>query len=125
MLIIKILTISDFPFIDVDECKNNAGMTNYSVCVNGECQNTMKNYMCVCHAGFRSDVTKKLCNGRAFKLICCLIIHDVFFTVVANLVSRILGLFGQRVRGQKDSGIPQNTWGFSLQCACLNESENE
>lgn len=47
---------------DVNECKNNAGMKNYSVCVNGECQNIMKDYMCVCHAGFRSDVTKKLCN---------------------------------------------------------------
>ena len=67
------------PFIDVDECKNNAGMKNYSVCVNGECQNTMNDYMCVCHAGFRSDVTKKLCNGKTFKLICCLIILDVFF----------------------------------------------
>ena len=80
-------------------------MKNYSVCVNGECQNIMKDYMCVCHAGFRSDVTKKLCNGRTFKLTCYLIILDVFFTVVAYLVTRVLGLFGVRVRAQKDSGI--------------------
>ena len=80
-------------------------MKNYSVCVNGECQNTMKDYMCVCHAGFRSDVTKKLCNGKTFKLTCCLIILDVFFTAVAYLVSTVLGLFGRRVRAQKDSVI--------------------
>ena len=48
---------------DVDECKNNAGMKT-SVCVNGQCQNTMKDYICVCNAGFRSDPTKKLCNGK-------------------------------------------------------------
>ena len=48
---------------DVDECKNNAGMKS-SVCVNGQCQNTMKDYICVCNAGFRSDPTKKLCNGK-------------------------------------------------------------
>ena len=47
---------------DVDECKNNAGMKK-NVCINGECQNTMKDYICVCNVGFRSDVTKKLCNG--------------------------------------------------------------
>ena len=35
-----------------------------SVCVNGQCQNTMKDYICVCNAGFRSDPTKKLCNGK-------------------------------------------------------------
>ena len=35
-----------------------------NVCVNGQCQNTMKDYICVCNAGFRSDVTKKLCNGE-------------------------------------------------------------
>lgn len=35
-----------------------------NVCVNGQCQNTMKNYICVCNAGFRSDPTKKLCNGK-------------------------------------------------------------
>ena len=49
-------------FLDVDECVNNAGMKK-NVCTNGECQNTMKDYICVCNAGFRSDVTKKLCNG--------------------------------------------------------------
>ena len=48
---------------DVDECKNNAGMKT-SVCANGQCQNTMKDYICVCNAGFRSDPTKKLCNGK-------------------------------------------------------------
>ena len=48
---------------DVDECTNNAGMKT-NVCVNGQCQNTMKDYICVCNAGFRSDVTKKLCNGE-------------------------------------------------------------
>ena len=24
----------------------------------------MKDYICVCNAGFRSDPTKKLCNGK-------------------------------------------------------------
>ena len=48
---------------DVDECVNNAGMKK-DVCTNGTCQNTMKDYICVCNAGFRSDVTKKLCNGK-------------------------------------------------------------
>lgn len=48
---------------DVDECVNNAGMKK-DVCTNGQCQNTMKDYICVCNAGFRSDVTKKLCNGK-------------------------------------------------------------
>ena len=48
---------------DVDECVNNAGMKK-DVCKNGQCQNTMKDYICVCNAGFRSDVTKKLCNGK-------------------------------------------------------------
>ena len=42
---------------------NNAGMKK-DVCTNGQCQNTMKDYICVCNAGFRSDVTKKLCNGK-------------------------------------------------------------
>lgn len=48
---------------DVDECVNNAGMKK-DVCTNGQCQNTMRDYICVCNAGFRSDVTKKLCNGK-------------------------------------------------------------
>ena len=47
----------------MDECVNNAGMKK-DVCTNGQCQNTMKDYICVCNAGFRSDVTKKLCNGK-------------------------------------------------------------
>ena len=51
---------------DVDECVNNAGMKK-DVCTNGQCQNTMKDYMCVCNAGFRGDVTKKLCNGEKHK----------------------------------------------------------
>ena len=49
--------------LDVDECVNNAGMKT-NVCTNGQCQNTMKDYICVCNPGYRSDVTKKLCNGQ-------------------------------------------------------------
>ena len=55
---------------DVDECVNNAGMKK-NVCSNGQCQNTMKDYICVCNAGFRSDVTKKLCNGKVLIVRVC------------------------------------------------------
>ena len=74
----NVLALSHFLFTDVDECKNNAGMKKNSVCVNGECQNTMKDYICVCNAGFRSDVTKKLCNGNALQPAHCSIVVVVF-----------------------------------------------
>ena len=53
---------------DVDECVNNKGMKT-NVCINGECQNTMKDYICVCNPGYKSDVTKKLCNGIQWSFI--------------------------------------------------------
>ncbi|KAJ7384612.1 Fibrillin-1 [Desmophyllum pertusum] len=45
---------------DVDECVNNAGMKK-DVCTNGQCQNTMKDYMCVYIDECRED--PRLCHG--------------------------------------------------------------
>lgn len=47
---------------DIDECKNNAGMT-LGICNNGRCVNMMKDYKCVCNSGFKNPSnTNRLCK---------------------------------------------------------------
>lgn len=49
---------------DIDECKNNAGMT-LGICNNGRCVNMMKDYKCVCNSGFKNPSnTNRLCKGN-------------------------------------------------------------
>lgn len=51
---------------DIDECKNNAGMT-VGICNNGRCENMMKDFKCMCNTGFKnSQTSSKLCEGIAF-----------------------------------------------------------
>lgn len=63
-----------------------------NVCVNGQCQNTMKDYICVCNAGFRSDVTKKLCNGKVAKSHFCFLLFERLYPSFAGRLGRSIPL---------------------------------
>merc|ERR1712015_268018 len=50
------------PHKDIDECKNNLGMT-FGICENGKCSNMMKDFKCICNDGFvQSPLSNKLCD---------------------------------------------------------------
>ena len=51
------------PDKDIDECKNNAGMT-FGICEHGTCSNMMKDYKCICNSGFKQHPkSNKICVG--------------------------------------------------------------
>ena len=61
--------ISTDDFLDVDECKNNAGMV-LGMCKHGRCVNTMGDFYCACSSGYRSAKDRKTCNGKISAPVC-------------------------------------------------------
>ena len=53
-------------FSDIDECVSNA-----LLCLNGDCQNLLGSYRCICREGFVLDEsdTFPICSGKSFIML--------------------------------------------------------